>query len=651
MLDTTPLESRPDSGSTGVTPSARGPVSARRRLVSVAAAVLFTVVWAVVCTAAIDRLQAANDAGRPLEHPIAVTSVVFALSALLVWVALLSLVALTGRVLLSAGILVVACLALGFADLQKLQMRSEPVYPSDLQFLAQPSFLVNMVGAGAVVLVIVGLVVCLGLFLLAGRLVRRVFPRIRRSAEPRAWAVWTGARVAVFVVAALLLVHAANFNDPGNKVKQAYAAAGAQWVSWNQRVNYERNGFVAGLLYNTRGPTMRPPADYSQETMAALATKWSAVAEQINRGRSPGALDEVTVVVVLSESFSDPTRVSGIELAEDPLPFTRRLMSRTESGEMLSQLIGGGTANMEFETLTGFSLAEFLPQLNTPYSQLVGQSPTFPSVVGYLRRMGHDAVAIHPAKPAMYNREEVYSTLGFSRFVYDETMQSRQQIERNNYLSDDAAFTEVEHQIAEAEDPLFVNLVTMQNHYPMEGKYADPIGVTGETRGLVGELDQYARGLRYSDTAMRDFLRRLESSPEKTAVVFYGDHAPPFWPRSAIYQRNEQTLRKTPFFLWTNFERLPHRDLPVTSPTHFMPLLFDALDAPLPPYYALLQHLHQEVPAMSTGEYHYPDGEIVGPQELTDEARAILHDYRLVQYDLTTGKRYSQATMFYPEDD
>jgi hypothetical protein len=554
-------------------------------------------------------------------------------------------------VLLSAGILVVASLALGFADLAKLQMRSEPVYPSDLQFLAEPGFLVDMVGARAVVVVAAALVACLALSLLAGHLVQRVSPAIRRCAEPRTWLVWTGARIAVFMVAVPFLAYAANFNDPGNKVKQAYGAVGAQWVAWNQRINYERNGLVAGLLYNTRGPAMQPPADYSQQTMQELAATWSAVAAERNRGRSSAALEDVNIVVVLSESFSDPTQVSGIELAEDPIPFTRRLMSRTASGQMLSQFIGGGTANMEFETLTGLSLAEFLPQLNTPYHQLVGQSPTFPSVVGYLRRMGHDAVAIHPYKPTMYNRDEVYSTLGFSRFVSNTELRDRHQLERNNYLSDEAAYHEVEHQIARSGDPLLVNLVTMQNHYPVDGKYADPIEVTGETGGLIGELDQFARGLRYSDIATRDFLRRLESSPERTAVVFYGDHAPPFWPRSAVYERNRETLRTTPFFLWTNFARLPHRELPVTSPTHFMPLLFDALDAPLPPYYALLQRLHDVVPAKSPGEYHYPDGQVVGRAELSAEAQRILHDYRLVQYDLAVGGRYAQSTMFYPDSD
>jgi phosphoglycerol transferase MdoB-like AlkP superfamily enzyme len=146
---------------------------------------------------------------------------------------------------------------------------------------------------------------------------------------------------------------------------------------------------------------------------------------------------------------------------------------------------------------------------------------------------------------------------------------------------------------------------------------------------------------------MKQFLAQLKQSPEKTAVVFYGDHAPPLWPRAAIYDRNQATLRRTPFFIWTNYEHLKPRQLaPVTSPTHFMPLLFNALHAPIPPYYALLDDLYKYVPAMSPGELHDTNGQVVDQSQLSPEGRQVLHDYRLVQYDLSVGHRYSQHGMF-----
>jgi phosphoglycerol transferase MdoB-like AlkP superfamily enzyme len=325
-------------------------------------------------------------------------------------------------------------------------------------------------------------------------------------------------------------------------------------------------------------------------------------------------------------------------------------MSRTTSGTMLAQLFGGGTANMEFEALSGLSLSQFLPQMNTPYQMLVTDTPTFPSAVGYFKDHGHEPVAVHPYMTSMYKRYAVYPTLGFDRFVHDTTMQQADRIDRNDFISDKSAFDEVEHQIATSDKPALVNLITMQNHYPMADKYDDPIpvgGVTGETKD---EFSNYARGLKHSDDALRDFITDLKSSGEKTAVIFYGDHEPAFWDR-ATYDRNGDTrMRETPFFIWTNFKALPHGTTPpLTSPIYFLPTLFDEVGASLPPYYVLLNELHAQIPAMEQGEYFLPDGRKVSYSGLPPRAKAILHDYRLVQYDLAVGDRYSQARMFYAD--
>ncbi len=155
----------------------------------------------------------------------------------------------------------------------------------------------------------------------------------------------------------------------------------------------------------------------------------------------------MNVVFVLSEAFTDPTSLRGLEFEEDPIPFTRDVMSRTTSGAMLAQLYGGGTANMEFEALTGQSLSQFQPQMNAPYQQLLPRYASYPSVVGYFKRLGHKAVAVHPYMTTMYQRDRVYPKLGFDEFVYDETMDSTERLEDSEFISDDAALAEVMRQI------------------------------------------------------------------------------------------------------------------------------------------------------------------------------------------------------------
>ena len=636
----------PTDGAASGEPPRPVPVTPRRRVLLVVAAFVFMVVWSIGCNLLLDRVQASSEGSRELDRVLGPGSPVFYISSAVIWVVLVGLVALTGRVLLSAALLVAVVTALAYADYEKLSLRREPLYPSDVAFAGQPGFLKEMVGHKPLVLLAVGIVLFVVVVAVISRVLRRWVPPIRRSSEPRLWRAWVVGRLAVLAAAALFVVYAAHFNADGNKLREAYVKAGAEWVEWSQRANYLRHGFVAGVLYNTNTPAMKTPPGYSEQAMREIADRWSQAADATNAGRSSGALDDVNVVVILSESFSDPTLLKDVKVEHDPIPFTHHLMERTPSGEMLTQFIGGGTANMEFEALTGFSLAQFTPQMNTPYQQLVPKYSSFPSAVEYFESHGHVPIAVHPYHAIMYKRDRVYPTFGFDEFVDETKMQSLDTLEHSDFASDASSFNEVEYQIDQEDKPVFVNLVTMQNHYPMAGKYDDPIKV-GPSVGVVRkQLSAFSTGLEYSDGAMKDFLANLKSSPEKTAVVFYGDHAPPFWPRAKNFAENEEQLRKTPFFLWTNFEKLPHQDLGLNSPTQFLPLLFDELDAPVTPYYALLEALHDQVPAMALGEYHTAGGDVVNdPEKLDAQARALLDDYRMVQYDLTIGKRYSEDTL------
>ena len=201
-------------------------------------------------------------------------------------------------------------------------------------------------------------------------------------------------------------------------------------------------------------------------------------------------------MLLLDESFSDPERLAGVHVAGDPIPFTRRLMATTMSGPMLALAVGGGTANVEFETLTGMSMALFPPQFRVPYQALVPSYSSFPSVVGWLRDRGHATVAIHPFSTEMYRRREVYRAFGIERFVHDTTMAERSRSGRHGYISDASAFHELERQLVGQAAPLLANVVTMQNHLPYTGRYADPLEVTGPDGERLSDAGQHARASR-----------------------------------------------------------------------------------------------------------------------------------------------------------
>ena len=115
---------------------------------------------------------------------------------------------------------------------------------------------------------------------------------------------------------------------------------------------------------------MDKPSEYSKKTMEKIATRYTKEANKINTSRA-NILTDSTVILILSESFSDPLRVPGISFDIDPMPNIRALKDVTTSGLMLSPGYGGGTANIEYQSLTGMNLANFNDQLISPYQQLV----------------------------------------------------------------------------------------------------------------------------------------------------------------------------------------------------------------------------------------------------------------------------------------
>ncbi|HET7690240.1 MAG TPA: LTA synthase family protein [Nocardioidaceae bacterium] len=618
----------------------------REALETVVGTVIGSLLWAVLLNSILELLMTGGDFKRLFSYTMYTSASLFVLDSLVVWVIVLLVLATIGRLWLTFAITLGVTLVIGLVNHQKLALRHEPLYPSDVDFLRSPSFLIEMSGwlpliAGVVALVVVGA----GL-LFVGRRVSRTFKPIRRAATPRAWAVLGAGRALTLAFCVACLAQLSSFNAQGNVVKEVYDARGAQWAWWSQQVNYQRNGVVAGLLYNLHVPPMDVPAGYSRASMDALARKYGAIAKQVNKTRDPRALDDLNVVLVLSEAFTDPTVIRGVEIDKDPIPYTRALMDRTTSGQMLAQLMGGGTANMEYELLTGLSLADYQPQLVSPYQMLVPKSSAFPSAVGYFRDLGHRTIAIHPYRREFYHRDDVYPILGFDEFVDEKKMQFDSRLKNSEFISDEAAFDEVLAELDDSSAPVFLNLVTMQNHYSYDPQFDKewPVEAPGDLRK---DLARYATGLNYTDGALAEFLGKLSSSSEKTAVVFYGDHQPAIWPDDLVQENGEPAMKTTPYFVWTNFptSRIPTPEL--VSPTQFLPLLFDQVNAEKPPFYVLLDRLREVIPAREQGVAYDAEGRLVAAEDLSPEAEELLRDYQLVLYDLSVGERYSQATMFY----
>jgi phosphoglycerol transferase MdoB-like AlkP superfamily enzyme len=572
------------------------------------------------------------------------------LDFVVLWLVLLLLMCVTNRLWLSVGLLLVACSVLSAVNVVKLSILGEPVFPSDTAFLTTPGFLVSVVPPSTLALAVAGAVVLMVGVLALGRRMTRRYPRITRREHRTLWNRLVVVRVILTVAIVVLVADTTRFNEPGNNWRAAWDSNDALWLPFSQAMNYRTNGFVGGLLYNMPIEAMPRPAGYSEATMAEVAQRYTRHAEARNAGVTPGAIDDVNVVVVLSESLGDLTKLNGIEVSRDPMPRLRETIEGAWGGETLANFYGSGTSSMEFSALTGQNLGLFNPQVLAPYQNFMTGLDSYPSAVGWFRENGHRAIAVHPYTTEMYRRKTIYPMLGFEEFLHDSNMKRRDRIENSRFISDKAAFDEVEDLIARNEDPLLVNLVTMQNHVPTAEWYDDPVPIDGLSSDTDREsIGGYARGVEYSDEALEGFLADLRASDEETVVVYYGDHWPGIFSDQMMEDNQGLDRLRTPLLIWSSAGQDP-RPLPLTSASQYLPTVFDLVGEPLPPYYELLDEVAEEIGALGPGRIVAPDGTELARADLTEAQKQLLHDYELVQYDFSIGQRYAVDEMWYQFD-
>lgn len=611
-----------------------------------------TLVLAAIILLTLETVHAVNDPWVGTTERLAALKLpVLAVSGLAVWGFVGLLHALTGRLWLTTGLALAGTAFIAFADFFKMEFRSEPLFPTDATYLKEAGLLADSLGAGMVAALFGGLVVIVAAPWGVSRLLRWVrrrqgegqAPTTARAAAPRGRAL--ALRTGLGVAAGLVAFTAVTFNQDGNVLRRAYDEAGVYWAPWSQLDNYAKNGFVAAVLYNLPATAMDEPEGYGPEAMGELVARYRTAATAINATRDPAGLADTNIVLVLAESVTDPTILQGVAPSEDPLPHLRELMSGNTSGDLLVSGYGGGTANVEFETLTGLAMANYQAQVHSAFQMLVAQRDSFPSHLA--RFPDHASLTIHPYVASFYRREVVYPVFGFERSEFINDMGHTEKIESDRYVSDAALYAEVMDELRASDRPLVVNAVAMQNHGPQTG-YAEPIEAEGPFSGAQAEqVGQYLRGLRYSDEALAQLVADLEEFEERTIVLFYGDHNVPIWPQSVLDQNPPQAQFTTPWVVFANFDTFEVDPGAQVTPNLLLNQLVTAAGAPVTPLEALLTALQEEVPALGTSMVLDPSGRIAETEDqLSPRARELLADYRLAQYDLTVGEGYAADALY-----
>ena len=599
---------------------------------------------------------------------------VFVLNVILVALLYLMFLMLFNRfwtasiVILAVGIIVAAI------EHFKVEIRYEAILPADLGFLgSNTGNMLTFIPAGAHVTILVAL----GAFavLLALILVLRHFDgRKGRMIRTDNLSLNLTSRLILLLlpilVFALYCIHVSTTDSLANKFSRAL---GDMPSMWDSVYDAQRNGPLVAFTRQLNPKIMDKPSNYSEETMKKVAARYQKEAETINASRTNNLTDS-TVVYVLSESFSDPSRVPGLKNNKDSMPNIRKIKAGTTSGLMLSSGYGGGTANLEYMGLSGLSMANFESSLSSPYQQLVPSQHWTPTI-NQLWGAPVNSLGYHPYESSMYSRATNYKKFGFSHFYTltgPDVIKYQDKIDESPYVSDKSSYDSALEGIKSGKTNKFIQIITMQNHMPYHEWYENNDYTAESTTGTpLGDDEQqsietYQKGVEITDQATQEFLNELDALDKPVTVVFYGDHLPGIYSSASEDDNNSLALHLTDYFIWSNKASSSQgnkaSDAAYSSPNFFVAQAADHMNAKVSPYLAFLTEMHSKIAAMEPpvvnkiqGWDRIPEGQNIyldqngNPMSTDDfdkETKQLLADYKLIQYDITAGKNYLKDTDF-----
>lgn len=543
-----------------------------------------------------------------------------------------------GAALVNFGICV-----LSIANRIKLEVRDEPVFPRDFALLkevgsAMESYDIQYpMSTIAVVLLATLALVVLGLFIGC-----RPFPLARL----RGWlGRLLGAAASMGILVALLLtVYASNDLYNSFRVSNAYYIPSV----------FNELGFPYCFCHQFTTYPIDRPEGFDKATAASWET-----------GDQPGQGEDVHLIMVMNEAFSDLTDDPAFTYTEenDPLPNLHALQSdpHAVSGHVVVPGFAGGTANTEFDVLTGMQ-TNALSASTTSSFRVVNRD--LDSVLRVFASDGYHTSFFHPGDDWFYNRENVYDWLGAEETVFADEMENLTY--KGRWVTDDymAGFIEEKFEEAVAQGELLCNYTTtIQNHMSYtadkygEGYVYPPVETDAQlTDDVRTMLEVYIEGARDADAMLGRLVDYFSQTDEPVVLAFWGDHLPYLGDNQLAYAQlgsevalpeservNTVCSYETPYVIWANDaaaqvldweSAVESLDLPETNR-----LSASFLGAALleltgrgeeSPWFAFLNQLRRELPVVQKKTYMTMDGTFTS--QLTSDQQAMIDQWRQWSY-------------------
>ena len=568
----------------------------------------------------------------------------------------------TGHLAIAGGIVGFLALALSLVDYFKNAINGTPLELADFGLATQLGQVAGVAGTLTPPVDFWRAAAALGLCVARLGLLGR-FTRLRGGAR------FSGGAVSLVLAVLLFTGFGAGLLGPVFGVDMYTRTAAS--------VSHDRYGLTLSLWRDCFLQAMKGPEGYSENYMHEVLARIDQLTADYET-EEPAV--KPNVIVVLSESFYDLTRLPDLTFERDPLEHFHALESESISGTFHSHYLGYGTGYIEMAMLEGFTGMDFNPGTNICFLSDESYSLLDSSVDAFVRQ-GYETEMLHGYNDSLYNRTVTYPRMGFSNLLFSQDIQElgfdwQGGVYGGYYMKDSyffQAMLERMRTINEAGKPAFLYGITMENHQPFDPEkfnYECQIGVESQT--LSDENMAIVRvmleGITRADQALGRLVEQLRQTEEPTILVFFGDHRPNLFMTDGdtVYTKlglcpdndtvnwtEEQIndLYSTDYLIWSNDPSLlkgqagTRTDSSVTS---LMPQLLELTGAGWTRWWALQDRIRRF--SLTDTDLYFVDGKgeaYFSAEEapLTDEERELIQLKRAVTYDAFYGKRYITGQM------
>ena len=536
-----------------------------------------------------------------------------------------------GQCLLSAGMAAGLCFLAGLANHYVLTFRGRIIFPCDLLSLDTALNVAADYDYTPTGPVWIAAAILLAYWLLL-YICRRLCPQKGRRKLRKVTVLGSCAAMAVYVYVFLF-----------TPLLPSIGIYAQQWKT-------QANGFLLNFMAALRYSFVSAPEGYS-------AAEAQRIADSISPAGESEAEPPENLIVIMNEAWADiGASFPQLELSQDPMPYYHALTENTVKGMLVTPVTGGGTANVEFEYLTGDSLA-FLPTNTVAYQLYLYDH--FPSLASEMKHLGYSSIAFHPYLSSGWNRTSVYAWMGFDRQYYEEDVVDREDIRQ--YVSDSCDYKQLYRWTEETEGPTFLFNVTMQNHsgYAQGWKNLErSVEVVGQEGGSTTATTQFFSLMHETDKALQELIGHYSASEERTMIVMFGDHQPSLgnefyeelYGKPLDQRTTEEVLQQyeTPFFIWANYDIPEAEGLRISS--NFLGTLTRQLAGiPLSKYDVLLSELMEVLPVATTVGFVTAGGLVTNDAEaLPEDVRAKYREYRLMAYNHLFDEKHHPQGFYSP---